>query len=116
VQGPAQGGGNPKQKYRLNREWIESSPEKKDLGVLVDEKHNLTQQCVLAAQKANHPHPGLLQEKSGQQFKGGDSSPLLYSGETPPGVLCPALEPSAQKDIDHLKQVQRRAIKMTRWM
>ena len=37
------------------------------------------------------------QEKHGQQVKGGDSAPLLRSGETPPGVLCPALEPSAQE-------------------
>jgi len=30
------------------------------------------------------------------QGERGDSTPLFCSGETPPGVLCPALEPSAQ--------------------
>jgi len=40
---------------------------------------------------------GLHQDKRGQQVEGGDSAPLLWSCETPPGVLRPALEPPAQQ-------------------
>jgi len=41
--------------------------------------------------------PGLHQKKHGQLVKIDDSVALFCSGETPPGVLCPALEPSAQE-------------------
>ena len=42
-------------------------------------------------------YPGLHQKQRGQQVEGGDSAPLLCSGETSPRVLRPALEPSAQE-------------------
>ncbi|PKU46074.1 hypothetical protein llap_3643 [Limosa lapponica baueri] len=85
------GHSNPKHKYRLGREWIESSPEEKDLGVLMDEKLNMSWQCT---QKANHIL-GLHQRKHSQQVVGGGSAALLLSCWTPPGVLHPVLESPA---------------------
>jgi len=50
--------------------------------------------CVGGPQ--GQPYPGLHQKQCGQQVKGGDSTPLLCSGESPSAVLCAALKPSAQ--------------------
>ncbi|PKU40826.1 sodium glucose cotransporter 1-like [Limosa lapponica baueri] len=89
------GCGHSRCRYRLGDETIESSPAEKDLGILVGEKLDMTWQHAHSAE--SQPYPGLQHKKCGQQVEGGDSPSLLCSGEIPPGVLHPALGPSAQE-------------------
>jgi len=83
--------GNASYVYRLREELFVSNSMEEE--VWVEEKLNMSQQCALAAQKANCTL-GCL--KCGQEGEGGDCPYLQNLHEYPSGVTCPDLGPSAQ--------------------
>jgi len=107
------GQGNPKHKFKLGGEWLESGHEEKDLRLLVDEKLNMTRQCMLAAQKTNCIW-GCIKRSMASRSR--EVMLPFYSA-----LVRPYLEsckehwsPQHKRDMDPLECVQRRTIKMTR--
>jgi len=97
--------GNPRDKLNVGVEWLESSPEKKDLEVLIDEKHN-TSNIHLQPQK-----PTISCAASKEVRPIGLGRWLSPSALMPPGVLLWALD-TQHKDMELLERVQGRTTRM----
>ncbi|GAB0203499.1 mitochondrial enolase superfamily member 1 [Grus japonensis] len=88
---------NPKRSYRLGEEWIESSPEEKDLGVLPDKQLSKHEPAVCPCGQEGQRYLGVHSEERGQQVKGGYPPPLLCPSEATSGILCPVLGSPVQE-------------------
>ncbi|CAM4584766.1 unnamed protein product [Caretta caretta] len=102
--------------YRLGTNWLSSSSAEKDLGITVDEKLGMSQQCALVAKKASGILGCICRSIASRSR---EVIIPLYLALVKPHLECciqfwsPPC-PHYKRDVDKLKRVQQRATKIIR--
>ncbi|CAM4600555.1 unnamed protein product [Lepidochelys olivacea] len=104
---------NPMQCYRLGSDWLRGSSAEKDLGIKVDEKLDMSQQCALFAKKANGIL-GCISRRIASRLR--EVIIPLYSALVRSHLdYCVQFwAPHYRKDVDNLERVQRKATSIRR--